>query len=176
MNPEITHRRIGRGKAVHIVLASGWTACGRQGKYGEPVETGSTCGTCATRCPDFTAPIKPVKKAAPKAKRKAAAKAAPKRRKPRATKAAGTTKLFASDKNADAAAIPGARWAAVVRSTGALTASVNCAEYGLIDAPAKWMALCITHDESEYHETHRDAWTARRRPQDWCSGCKGVAK
>lgn len=108
-------------------------------------------------------PAVPVPAPKPKVKRKA--------RKPRVTKAAGTTKLFASDKNADATTIPGARWAAVVRATGALTASVNCAEYGLIDAADKWMALCTTHDERNFYPTHRDAWTARRRPQDWCGGC-----
>ncbi|MFE2541940.1 hypothetical protein [Actinacidiphila glaucinigra] len=25
--------------------------------------------------------------------------------------------------------------------------------------------------EHNFHPTHRDAWTARRRPQDWCGGC-----
>ncbi len=172
MNPEITHRRIGRGKAVHIVLASGWTACGRQGKYGEPVETGSTCGTCATRCPDFTAPIKPVKKAAPKAKRKAAAKAAPKRPADKATK------VFASKRHADAASsIAGVRWAGVVRKTGSFTASINAAEHGLIDAPEPWFALCVTHDQhSDFLHTHREAWEARRRPWEWCDDCKEGAK
>ncbi|MFF4314985.1 hypothetical protein [Streptomyces sp. NPDC001507] len=171
MNTNHQHRTMGKGAAVHVVLASGWTACGKQGVYGEPVATGATCGNCARRAPELTAPIAPapVPAAKPKAKRKAK-----KGRKPRVTKAAGTTKLFASDKNADAASIPGARWAAVVRSTGALTASVNCAEYGLIDAADKWMALCVTHDEHYFHPTHRDAWEARRRPQDWCGGCAAV--
>ncbi|WP_351223998.1 hypothetical protein [Streptomyces sp. NPDC002133] len=89
---------------------------------------------------------------------------------PRATEPRATT-VFTSTKHTEAAAsIHGVRWAAIVRATGTLTASVNCAEYGLIDAADKWMALC----EQEFHSTHRDAWTARRRPAEWCSGCDAI--
>ncbi|WP_181804614.1 hypothetical protein [Streptomyces shenzhenensis] len=118
-------------------------------------------------------PISPAPVEAPKAKRKAKAKKAAK---PKATRRTGPTKVFAAAPNAEAAAaIPGVRWAGVVRATGALTASVNCAEYGLADAADKWMALCVTHDEHQFHPTHRDAWTARRRSADWCTGCRAVA-
>ncbi|GGL93879.1 hypothetical protein GCM10010129_42240 [Streptomyces fumigatiscleroticus] len=109
----------------------------------------------------------------PKAEREAKAKKAAK---PKATKRTEPTKVFAAAHNAEAAAaIPGVRWASVVRATGALTAFVNCAEYGLVDAADKWMAFCVTHDEHEFHPTHRDAWTARRRSVDWCSGCRATA-
>jgi hypothetical protein len=173
MNAEHTHRRMGRGAAVHVVLASGWTGCGRQGVYGEPASTGATCGTCARRSPELMKPIAPAPVEAPKPKAKRKAKAA-KAAEPK-TKRTGPTKVFAAAPNAEAAAaIPGVRWAGVVRATGALTASVNCAEYGLVDAADKWMALCVTHDEHEFHPTHRDAWTARRRSADWCEGCRAA--
>ncbi|MFH9549669.1 hypothetical protein [Streptomyces sp. NPDC017435] len=114
----------------------------------------------------------PVEAPKPKAKRQAKAKKATK---PKTTKRTGPTKVFAAAHNAEAAAaIPGVRWASVVRATSALTTSVNCAEYGLVDAADNWMALCVTHDEHEFHPTHRDAWTARRRSVDWCSGCRAV--
>ncbi|MGW5198895.1 hypothetical protein [Streptomyces spiralis] len=175
MNAEHTHRTIGKGAAVHVVLASSWTACGRQGVYGEPVTTGATCKACERRAPELMKPTAaaPVEAPKPKAKRKAKAKKAAK---PKATTRTEPTKVFAAAHNAEAAAaIPGVRWASVVRATGALTASVNCAEYGLVDAADKWMALCVTHDEQEFHPTHRAAWTARRRSADWCSGCRSVA-
>ncbi|WSB83434.1 hypothetical protein OHA60_06650 [Streptomyces cellulosae] len=162
------HRRLGRGAAVHVVLRSNFTACGRTGEYGEPVTTGATCMTCERRAPELMGPI-PAKPKAKKSKAKKAA--APKKR----TEA---TKVFASPKHADTATkIPGVRWAAVVRKTGSFTASVNAAEHGLIDAPEPWFALCVTHDQhSDFLHTHREAWEARRRPWEWCDDCKEGAK
>ncbi|WP_329186810.1 hypothetical protein [Actinacidiphila glaucinigra] len=183
--------RIGNGKAVHLIGTGDKPVCGKSGELHDASDQDVTCkahmkltadpATAPAPAPkpnrrslsaaradeaEPVVPAAPVPAPKPKAKRKAP--------KPRATKAAGTTKLFASDKNIDAFHIPGARWAAVVRATGALTASVNCAEYGLIDASDRWMALCVTHDEHEFHATHRDAWNARRRPQDWCGGCAAI--
>lgn len=132
---------------------------------------------------DVTADVAPVAEPALKVAKKAPATKAPRKTKPAPKKPASkpepkpAPKLFAAPKNEDdAASIPGVRWAAVVRATGALTASVNAAEYVLVGAADKWMSFCFTHNASDFHPTHRDAWTARRRPQDWCSDCAAIAK
>jgi hypothetical protein len=164
--------KIGTGAAIHLVKVDGKPACGRRGTVSEPVHEDVSCKSCMKLTADVAPELEPAKAPAPK---KAAKPKAKKAAKPKATKPRGETKLFAATKHTEAAAsIHGVRWAAIVRATGALTASVNCAEYGLIDAADKWMALCIDHGEQEFHATHRDAWTARRRPQDWCGGCAAI--
>jgi hypothetical protein len=194
------YAKVGAGQAVHIVDTRWVTVCGKSDAVATDADA-ATCKVClkhwkptpdapeqaakaapaepkADRRPlsaariDEPTPEIPAVAEAPKPKAKKTRKSAA----PKATKRTEPTKVFASGRNAEAAAkVPGVRWAGVVRATGALTASVNCAEYGLVGAADKWMALCITHDQHEFHATHRDAWTARRRPADWCDGCAAAA-
>lgn len=162
---------VGKGAAVHLVGADGKLACGKSGDQHDASDRDVTCKSCMKLTADLP-PVEPTPEPKPAKKARKPKKA--KADEPRATEPR-TTKVFAATKHTETAvSIHGVRWAAVVRATGTLTASVNCAEYGLIDAADKWMALCIDHGEQEFHSTHRDAWTARRRPADWCSGCAAI--